>query len=237
MAFFRGIAAFFAGAGWLLRTPRLWARALVPVGTAFVLVVALATAGIAGARAIAHSALGSGIGAGLLSVLLAITAVLLAIVIGVSLAQPLSGWALDAVVSAQERALGVASVPEPARLKRFVPSAASALLAVAAGVPLLALLTIVGWVFPPAAVVTVPMKALAAALLLAWDLLDYPLAKQGIGLRDRERWCVRNVSPVTGFGLAALLFFAVPGFGLLALPFGVAGATRLARSARDGRVA
>jgi CysZ protein len=235
MDFFLGIAAFFAGAGWLLSTPRLWARALVPVGTALVLVVALGTAGIAGTRALAHSTLGDGIGAGLLSVLLATTAVLLSIVVGVSLAQPLSGWALDAIVSAQERALGIASVPEPGRLKRLIPSVASALLAVATGVPLLALLTIVGWVFPPTAVATLPMKVLVTGFLLAWDLLDYPLARQGIGLRNRLQWCARNASSVIGFGLAALLVFAVPGFGLLALPFGVAGATRLARGARDGR--
>jgi CysZ protein len=230
MGFLRGIAAFFAGAGWLLSTPRLWARALVPVATALVLIVALGAPGIAGARAFAHGALGGGIGAGLLGVLLAITALLLAIVVGVSLAQPLSGWALDAIVSAQERALGVELAPEPGRLTMVIPSAASALLAVATGVPLLALLTIVGWVFPPAVVVTVPIKVLATALLLAWDLLDYPLARQGLGLRERLRWCARNASSVTGFGLSAVLFFALPGLGLLALPFGVAGATRLANS-------
>ncbi len=235
MGFFRGIAAFFAGAGWLLATPRLWARALVPVVTALVLIVALATAGIAGGRALAHSTLGAGIGAGFLGVLLAITAVLLAVVIGVSLAQPLSGWALDAIVSAQERALGIAPALQPARFSMFISSAASALLAVAMGIPLLALLGAAGWLFPPAAVVTVPLKVLATALLLAWDLLDYPLARQGIGLRDRLGWCGRNVSSVAGFGLAAVFFFAVPGLGLLALPFGVAGATRLARSARDDR--
>ena len=235
MGFFRGIAAFIAGAGWLLATPRLWARALVPVVTALVLVAALGAAGIAGARVLAHSALGGGIGAGFLSVLLAIAALLLAILIGVSLAQPLSGWALDGIVSAQERALGAAPGPQPARFSMFISSAASALLAVAAGVPLLALLTTVGWVFPPAVVVTVPAKVLATAFLLAWDLLDYPLAKQGIGLRNRLRWCARNAGSVAGFGLVAVFFFAVPGLGLLTLPFGVAGATRLARGARDDR--
>jgi CysZ protein len=235
MGFFRGIAAFIAGAGWLLGMPRLWARALVPVVTALVLVAALAAAGIAGARALVYGTLGGGIGAGFLTVLLSVTAVLLAIVVGVSLAQPLSGWALDTIVSAQEGALGAAPGPPPARISMFVSSSASALLAVATGVPLLALLTTAGWVFPPAAVVTVPLKVLATALLLAWDLLDYPLARQGIGLRDRLRWCGRNVGSVAGFGLAAVFFFAVPGLGLLALPFGVAGATRLARSARDDR--
>ena len=72
---------------------------------------------------------------GFSSVLLAIMALLLAIVTGVSLAQPLSGCALDAIVSAQERALRIAPGRQPAGLSMFISSAASALLAEATGSP------------------------------------------------------------------------------------------------------
>jgi ABC-type antimicrobial peptide transport system permease subunit len=51
MGFFRGIAACFAGVAWIAGTPRMWARALVPVATALVLVVALSAVGIYGALA------------------------------------------------------------------------------------------------------------------------------------------------------------------------------------------
>ena len=73
---------------------------------------------------------------------------------------------------------------------------------------------------------------IVAALLLAWDLLDYPLELRGMGVTARFRWCARHFGAVLGFGLAAMLFFAVPGLGLLALPCGVAGATRLATNPR-----
>jgi CysZ protein len=229
MGFLRGIAAFFAGVGWVASTPRLWARALVPVATALVLVVALSALGIYGALALAHRELGGGIGAGLASAVLAVGAVIVAVLVGVSLAQPLSGWALDGIVRAQERDLGLPPAAAPS--ETLLGSLGSALLALAAGVPLLVLLTLVGWIFPPLALVTVPFKVLVAALWLAWDLLDYPLTLRGMGVRARVRWCASNFGAVLGFGLAAALLFAVPGFGLLALPCGVAGAARLATKA------
>ena len=86
MGFFRGIAAFFGGVGWVASTPRLWARALVPVATAFVLVVALGALGIYSALGLAHRELGDGIAAGLATAVLAVAAVVLAILVG------LVGW-------------------------------------------------------------------------------------------------------------------------------------------------
>src|SRR5258708_6908609 len=108
MGFFRGVAAFVAGVGWVASTPRVWARAMVPVATALVLVFALGAAGIYASLKLAHRALGDGIEAGLAAMVLAIAAVILAVVVGVSLAQPLSGWALEGIVRAQERDLGIA---------------------------------------------------------------------------------------------------------------------------------
>jgi CysZ protein len=230
MGFFRGIAAFFAGVAWIARTPRMWARALVPVATALVLVVALSALGIYGALALTHRELGSGFGAGLASVVASVAAAVLAVLVGVSLAQPLSGWALDGIVRAQERDLGIPAATGSS--ETLFGSLGSALLALATGIPLLLVLTLIGWTFPPIALVTVPLKVIVAALLLAWDLLDYPLALRGMGVTARFRWCARHFGAVLGFGLAAMLFFAVPGLGLLALPCGVAGAARLATISR-----
>src|SRR5579884_517430 len=98
MGFLRGIAAFCGGVAFVVATPRLWLRALVPASTALVLVVALAVAGVRASVAIAHRALGEGVGADVLGFALAGAAVVLAFVVGVSLAQPLSGWALDGIV-------------------------------------------------------------------------------------------------------------------------------------------
>jgi CysZ protein len=228
MGFFAGMAAFFGGVGWIVTTPRLWPRALVPVATALVLIVTLGYVGVRGAMALARRTLGEGLGAGFEGVLLAIAAVVLAVVIAVALAQPLSGWALDGIVRVQERELGVAPGTPPPFFGAMLTSLGSALLGLLVGVPLIVLLTIAAWVFPPAAVVTVPFKVVMAAVLLAWDLLDYPLASRRMGVLARVKWCGRHLGAVIGFGLSALLFFAVPGLGLLALPCGVAGAARLA---------
>jgi CysZ protein len=225
---FRGAAAFFGGVGWVVTTPRIWPRAIVPVATALVLIGVLGVLGVRGAMAVTHRAFGDGLGAGFVGVLLALAALVLALVIGVALAQPLSGWALEGIMRVQEQDLDIAPAARPPVLATMLGSLASSLLGLAVGVPVIVLLTLAAWLFPPAVVVTVPIKVTIAALLLAWDLLDYPLASRGLGVGARLRWCAHNLGALAGFGLAALLLFAVPGIGLLALPCGVAGAVRLA---------
>jgi CysZ protein len=228
MGLFGGMAAFFGGVSFIARTPRLWWRATVPAATALVLAVGLGFAGAHFALAWTHRVFGEGVGEKLLAVVSVSVVVLLAIVLAVSVAQPLSGWALDGIVRAQVRALGDEPIEDPPRFAAMARSAASSLLALAVGVPTIAGLAIVGWLVPPAAIATFPLKVVVTALLLAWDLLDYPLALRGISMGARVGWCARQMGAVLGFGLAATVFFAVPGVGLLALPCGVAGATRLA---------
>ncbi|HEX4447251.1 MAG TPA: EI24 domain-containing protein [Polyangiaceae bacterium] len=227
VGFFGGAAALFGGVGWVATTPRIWPRALVPVATALVLIAGLGYCGHRVATDIAHRFFGDGTVAGLAGVLLTLVAVVLAIVIAAALAQPLSGWALDGIVRAQERELGVAPAPAPPFFKAMLASLASGLLGLAVGVPIVSLLTILGWLFPPAVVVTVPLKVAIAGVLLAWDLLDYPLAARDFGVGARLKWCASHPGAVLGFGLAALAVFAVPGLGLVALPGGAAGAVRL----------
>ncbi|MGD0524772.1 MAG: EI24 domain-containing protein [Polyangiaceae bacterium] len=216
---FTGAAAFFQGMAFIVSTPRLWLRALVPILAALVLFGGFGALFIAGATLLTS---------GLLVWLLAVPAVLLALLLGLSLAQPLSGWALEGIVREQRRELGLPELPEVSLGASMLSSLGSALLALAVGLPVIALLTVVGWLVPPAMVVTLPLKVLVGSLMVAWDLVDYPLAMHGAGIGDRLRFAGRTFGSFLGFGLAATLFFAVPGLGLLALPCGVAGATRLA---------
>jgi CysZ protein len=230
----RGIGAFFGGVAFVVGTPRLWPKAMVPVVTALLLMTALGVLGVREAMALAHHALGSGLLSVLAGFALGVAAVLLAVVVGVSLAQPLSGWALGAIMRAQQAALGMKPQGEHGGLGAMLASFGSALFALAVGVPCIVMLTATGWIFPPATVVTVPLKVLLASALLAWDLLDYPLSSRGLTLVERLRWCAAHAGCVMGFGLSAMLIFAVPGLGLFALPCGVAGATRLV-AAREPR--
>jgi CysZ protein len=218
VGFFAGAGAFFQGMGFVVSTPRVWPRAAVPVAVALVLFGGLTALGIFGATILTH---------GIFVVLLAIPVVLLSLVLALALAQPLSGWALDGIVRAQRRQLGLPELPEGSIAATMLSSLGAALLALAIGAPLIALLTLIGWVAPPAVVVTIPLKIFVGALMVAWDLADYPLAMQGASVGDRLRWAGRNFRTFCGFGLAATAFFAIPGLGLLALPCGVAGAARL----------
>jgi len=216
---FAGAGAFFQGMAFIVATPRIWPRAMVPILAALVLFAGFGALFVAGATLLTS---------GLLVWLLAVPAVLLALLLGLSLAQPLSGWALDGIVREQRRELGLPELPHVPLGASMLSSLGSALLALAVGLPVIALLTVVGWLVPPAMVVTLPLKVLVGSLMVAWDLVDYPLAMHGAGIGDRFRFAGRTFGSFLGFGLAATLFFAVPGLGLLALPCGVAGATRLA---------
>lgn len=215
---FTGAGAFFQGMAFVVSTPSIWPRAMVPVLAALVLFGGFAALGILGATLLTH---------GVLVVLLAVPALLLALLLALSLAQPLSGWALDGIVRAQRREMGLPELPVTSVGGAMLSSLGSALFALAIGAPVIAILTLVGWFVPPAMVVTLPLKVLVGSLMVAWDLVDYPLAMHGAGIGDRMRFAWRHFGSFLGFGLAATLFFAVPGLGLLALPCGVAGATRL----------
>jgi CysZ protein len=220
MGFFSGAGSFFQGMAFVVSTPRVWPRAAVPMLVALAVFAGFIALGIFGATRWTH---------GVYVVLLAIPVVLLALVLALTLAQPLSGWALDGIVRAQRRELGLPELPSGGVVAAMLSSLGAALLGLAIGTPLIVLLTVVAWVAPPAVFVTVPLKILVGALMIAWDLVDYPLAMRGTRLGDRLRWAGRNFGAFCGFGLAATAFFAVPGLGLLALPCGVAGAARLTR--------
>ncbi|HEY8038921.1 MAG TPA: EI24 domain-containing protein [Polyangiaceae bacterium] len=227
MGFFGGAGAFFEGMAFVVATPRVWARALVPMLAALVLFAGLGALGVWAAMRLAD---------GVLGVLLALPAILLALVLALALAQPVSGWALDGIVRAKRQEMGLPRLPEGSALDAMLGSLAAALLAFAIGLPVIAALTVAGWLFPPAVVVTLPLKLFVGALMIAWDLVDYPLAMHGVRLGDRFRWVADHFGAFLGFGLAATMFFAVPVLGLLALPCGVAGAARLVAGTDAGRV-
>jgi CysZ protein len=94
-------------------------------------------------------------------------------------------------------------------------------------VPLLTVLWVVELFVAPAVFVTVPLKLIVTAFSLAWNLFDYPLTLRGIRMRERLRLVLAYKGAALGFGLGFALLFWFPCFGVLMLPVGVAGATRL----------
>jgi CysZ protein len=227
-----GARAFFGGVGFVVSSPRLWPYAAVPVGVLFVLVAGAGALGLWGSWHLV-SAIVSGAsawaeaGRWLLELLLGGVALLLAVLLGFAFAQPLSGFALEAICEDQGQRLGAARHAKPRFVDNFVRSIAVNLLGLAVSLPLFLLLTVVEIAAPPAAVVTWPLKLVLSALLFAWDMLDYPLGLRGVGVGARLRFFGRNLLPLLLFGTFGALVMLVPGLGLLLLPFGVAGATRL----------
>jgi CysZ protein len=233
LGFFSGVRALFGGLGFVVTSPSAWGWALIPM------IVATALFGGAGAvaiwggselalRIVGHSAGHWGtVGIWLLRVLLWAIGLVVAFFVAMSFAQPLSGFALDAVARKQELALGGRSWPDQPFIGGALRSLRVTLSALAMGLPVLALLALLTFLFPPAAVVTIPLKFVVTGLLAAYDLLDYPLSQRGRSVRDRLVFIRRNFASVLGFGVATAALLLVPGMALFLLPFGVAGATRM----------
>jgi CysZ protein len=231
--FGEGVAACLGGINFIITTPSVWLYALVPALMVLVLAFGLSWLGIWGAGQAVSLFIGqasgfwSTAGSWVLTVLLAVAAVLFALLLAVILAQPFSVFALEAIVHAQQRALGLASGPSPTPFQSMLLSLPIAVFTLGAALPIYLLLLILDLVFPPAMVVSVPLRFLFSAWLLAWNFLDYPLALRGMGLQARLRWITERPTAFTSFGLAWAFVLIFPGMALLLLPMGVAGATRL----------
>jgi CysZ protein len=224
-----GLGAMFTGLGIIVKTPALWPLALVPVAIAAAITAALSVVAIGvipglfvGWIGPAHATLATIVG-----VLATALAVLLALAVGFGLAQPLSGFALERIVHHVEASEGAPASPQTSFLVNLQRSLASVVVSWAFGLPVLALLFALSFVFPPAAVITFPLKLVVMAMLVAWDICDYPLSIRGVPIRDRVVFMKRNAGAMVGFGFGLALMSLLPCALLLAIPAGVAGATRL----------
>jgi CysZ protein len=233
LGLFGGMGALFEAVGFVVTTPAVWPLAILPVVVALVLAVGCAALGLWGATALADHLAAAASGrlavaiAWVLRVLLGGVALLLSVVVAMSLAQPLSGFALERIARAQEKRLGGREWPEQATLPSMLRSLQVTFTALALGLPVIAALTVISIVAPPLAIVTVPLKFLTTALMIAWDFLDYPLSVRGATVSGRLRFVGAHFWAVLGFGVASGMVLLVPGVGLFLLPIGVAGATRL----------
>lgn len=230
-----GLAALFGGVGFICGRPRNWGYASVPA------IVAVVLTGLFGTGLVWLSVWGAGkiidpssgtwaeVGMWALRVVLAIVALLVAALLALTLAQPVSGFALDELSRRQERELAVEGGTRewPEAPGAFFRSLRVTFFGLLCGVAAVASLSVITFLIPIAAVVTIPLKFYASALVVAWDLLDYPLGLRGLGVRARIRFCTDHLAAVSGLGLAAGALLLVPGLGLLLLPIGVVGATRL----------
>jgi CysZ protein len=167
------------------------------------------------------------IGFWVLTVFLALIAFLFALVLALALAEPFSAFALDRISAAQQRALtGFAAESPPLHVAVWLSLVCVSFGIVLGGTALVALLA-VDFFFPPAALVTVPLRILICSWMVAWNLLDYPLGRRRMGLLARLKWVGQHFGAFTLYGFLWAMLAVVPGIILVLLPMGVAGATRM----------
>lgn len=231
-----GLRALFGGFGFVLSNPGVWPLAMVPVVVAVTLLVIFGWVAVdvvpprIEALFGATSGAAMGVVAWLAKVFAVILALLAAALVSFGLAQPLSGPALERIVRRAEAKLGVAPWPPTSFLADILRSLQTVLVGYVFGLPALALLFLVGALFPPAVVVTFPLKMVVMAMLITWDLCDYPLSIRGLRVGDRVGLLGRHIRAVFGFGVGLSFLSLLPCALLLVLPAGVAGAARLVAS-------
>jgi CysZ protein len=205
----------------------------VPLLVLLALATALSTAAVLWLPGLVEALVGPAtstwgtVGTAALKVLSTVAAVVLSLFVAFGLAQPLSGPALEGLIRLQEKHLGAPERPPTRFWLDMWRSLQSLLLGYGLGLPVLAILFVVSLLFPPAAIVTTPLKIMVLAFTVAWDLCDYPLTVRGLRVSERFRVIARYRGAVLGFGVALALASLVPCMLLLCLPAGVAGAGRL----------
>jgi CysZ protein len=233
LGFFDGVGAFFNGLGFIVSRPSMWGWALIPTVVATVLLFGLGGLAIWGGSDLAERLVSNGTGgwssAGhwALRVLFWIAGIALSFLLSISFAQPISGFALDAIARRQEIVLTGRTWPDQPFFASAIRSLSVTVTALAVSLPLLVVLSLITFFVPPASVITIPLKFVVTGLAIAYDFLDYPLSLRGAGVRSRIGFISDHFSAVLGFGVAAALLLLIPGVGLILLPFGVAGAARL----------
>ncbi len=227
-----GLSAFFRGIGFIIVTPSVWLWSAIPMAWLLFLSCGGCGLGFWGAKSLSEflvqpEGTWGEIGKWALTILMWVFLILLVALVALSLTQPLSGFALDRIAIAQESAMTGRRRPAPSIFLTLWNSAKATILSLIVGSPILLVLLAIGFAFPPAAVVTVPLKFLVAGWMLSWNFIDYPLGLRRMGVRARIGWVWQHFDAFTTFGVMWALLLPIPGIVLLVLPMGVAGVTRL----------
>lgn len=231
IGFVDGFRAPFEGLRFVLSQPSTWGWALVPLALVVVVVAACVVGGLALVghveRTWAWLAHAETMWKTIVGALFRIFVVLSSLFLGLYLAVPLSGFALERIVRSHERKLGAARYLHARVWRSTLRSFGASIGSIVFAAVVFVVLLLVDAIDPPAAIVTEPLRVLFAALALAWDLLDYPLAMRPMPLGSRIGWFFRHFSAMLGFGAGLTILFLLPGANVLLLPAGVAGAAKL----------
>ncbi len=229
-----GLSSLWFGFRFLMGSPRSWPYAIIPALVLMVLVTISVATSVSLIRPWAAGWIDSGSGSALsvwagaaVGWLVAIVAGLIGLLVSMALASPISAPALEKLVANVEEKIDAPPRAESSFFKEMWFGLKAQAFAFAVAVPLLLLLWIVDLLFPPAIVVTLPLKLLVAAFSLSWNLLDYPLTLHGVRMRERLKLFKAHKRATLGFGFGFAILFWLPCFQVLMLPVGVVAGTRL----------
>jgi CysZ protein len=238
-----GIACFFGGIRFVATTPAVWPLAAVPTLVGGAVSVILAFLAVPRVRPAIVAWLGpnpgwlASIGAGVLTIIGIVLAIALALILGFSLAQPLSGPALERIVRQREAELGLPPRAPTGLVTDVLRSLQSLLVGWMVGLPPLIALVVAAWIIPGGTVLLFPLKLVVACIVVAWDVCDYPMSVGGMAVGKRLSVLADHRGAVLGFSLGLALAGLVPFLALVLLPTAVAGATQLMHLIHAGRQA
>ena len=228
-----GAKAPFCGLSFLIRNPRLWPLALVPMAVASAIFLGGSCLSVLWLPRWIESVTGPGdawyqvAGVAVLQFAAALSGVLLSVLLAVALAQPLSGPALERLVRAMQEQIGATQRPQVPWWRDMGRSSLGAAVGLAVTVPLLTVLFLVDLTIPLGWVIAFPLKLIVTGMFITWDLMDYPFSVRGWRIGIRARWIRSHLGSAFGFGLSLAVIFLIPGMQLLLLPVGAVGATWL----------
>ena len=229
VGFWRGFTAPLSAARGLLQQPRCWPYVLLPalvfllIEAAFIAVAWRFLAPWVETELPVRGPLQRG----LIQLLSVVTMAFGGWLVAIVLAPAISAPALERIVYITEEDLGAPARAQLGFVTELLCGIRSMLWSTAVTLPILVVLSLLELSFPPLSLFVTPIKLLLGALGLAWGLFDYPLTLRGLAARQRLAFMRRHLPAVIGFGTCFSVLFWVPCFGILMLPIGVAGATRL----------
>ena len=230
--FFAGFKALLQGIGFIVKTPNVWPFAMVPIVLTIFLFAGMSWAAVGVVPdMIAEwdwvSDLPGWVGT-IVSYAIVGVVVVLTLLLSFTVAQPLSGPAMERIVRSHEQAIGVTDPrPETSFIDDIGRSLISLGVSWAFGMPAMVILLILGFVMPFAEIILFPLKIFVAAMIIAWDMCDFPLTIRSMPIGRRVAFIVRNIPAVLGLSVGLALVGLVPCMLFIMLPSAVAGAAKL----------
>lgn len=228
--FLKGVGAPFRGIGEIASRPGLWPFAIMPT----VLLGALLASGgslatllynylVARAGGLAAHGTAGSIGLWFTKALIILALAVVVLVVSFVFVPALSAPFMDRIAAK----LDARKLAEPPLLVGAWRSIRVALAGIFVfGVPQL-FLAAMSVIFSPLSWLFGAVAWVLSAVALAYDALDWPLARRGLGVRARLAWMGEHKRIVAGLGLGVWLLSIVPGLSIVLLAGIVAGGVAL----------